>query len=37
MTLQEYMRKMNDMYDTLVSSGQSLNEEKLINFILNGL
>lgn len=31
------MRMMKDMFDTLVFSRQSFIEEKLINFILDGL
>lgn len=37
LSIQEYMRRMKDIFDTLVASGQVLTEEDLVNFILDGL
>lgn len=37
MSVQEYLCKMKDIFDTLVANGQSLSEKDLIHFILDGL
>lgn len=36
-SIQEYIRRIKEMYDTLVTCGQRIIEEELINFVIDGL
>lgn len=37
MSINEYVRKMQEIYNVLTASGQVISEEELSNFILDGL
>lgn len=37
LNMHEYVHRMKDIFDALMSSGQNISEDKLINYILDGL